>query len=83
MARSSARSAKANRATRRAINADNKVKAPPNHDKNALLQSLVKSVEEHKSKGRYHGAIALVMNERQAFKVYNRWSNTTYYFRHR
>jgi hypothetical protein len=67
MARSSTRSAEVDRAARRAANSADKVKSPPKHENNVLLQSLVKHVEEQKlSKGRDYGAVALVMKDLQA-----------------
>jgi hypothetical protein len=43
-------SAKADRLDRRAEASAKKVKSPPKHEKNVLLQSLVKHIEEEKLK---------------------------------
>jgi hypothetical protein len=67
MARSSTRSAEVDRADRRAANSADKVKSPPKHENNVLLQSLVKHIEAEKiRKGSDYGVIASVMKERQA-----------------
>jgi hypothetical protein len=67
MARSSTRSAEVNRAARRAANSADKVKSPPKHERNDLLQSLVKHIEAEKiRKGSDYSVIAFVMKERQA-----------------
>jgi hypothetical protein len=46
LSRLSTRSAKADRLDRRAEASAKKVKSPPKHEKNFLLQSLVKHIEE-------------------------------------
>jgi hypothetical protein len=67
MAWSSTRSAEVDRAARRAANSADKVKYPPKHEKNVLLQSLVKHIEAEKiRKGSNCGVIASFMKERQA-----------------
>jgi hypothetical protein len=61
------RSAEVNRAARRATNSAGKVQSPPKHEKNVLLQSLVKHIEEEKiRKGSDYGVVASVMKQRQA-----------------
>jgi hypothetical protein len=67
MAPSSTRSAKADRAARRSATRDDKIPSPPKHEKNVLLQGLVKLVEEEKlRKGTDYGVIADIMKTRQA-----------------
>jgi hypothetical protein len=67
MARSSTRSAEVDRVARRAANSEDKVKSPPKHDNNVLLQSLVKHIKAEKIRnGSDYVVIASVMKERQA-----------------
>jgi hypothetical protein len=60
--RLSTRSAKADRLDRRAEASAKKVKSPPKHEKNVLLQSLVKHIEEEKLRKKSdYGVIAATM----------------------
>jgi hypothetical protein len=65
--RLSTRSAKADRLARRADASQQKIKSPPKHEKNVLLQSLVKDIQEEKlRKGSDYGVIAATMKARSA-----------------